>query len=170
MRLDATQRRAILGHPAGWIASGFGSGLSPVAPGTAGSAAALLPWLALRELHWPMYLIVLALAFVVGVWASNIVIARLRIADPGVIVWDEFVGQWIALLPLVIAPRGWPWMVMAFALFRVFDVGKPWPVSWADRRVKGGVGVMFDDVLAGLYAGGLLALAAWMMPAAIGGR
>jgi phosphatidylglycerophosphatase A len=164
VRLDAAQRRAILRHPGGWIASGFGSGLSPIAPGTAGSAAALLPWLGLRELPWPMYVAALALAFMIGVWASNIVIARLRIADPGAIVWDEFVGQWIALLPLVISPRGWPWMVAAFALFRLFDVWKPWPVSWADRRIKGGVGVMFDDVLAGIYAGALLALASCAQP------
>ena len=84
----------------------------------------------------------IALAFALGVWASDVVIERLRIEDPGVIVWDEFVGQWIALLPLVIAPRGWSCIVLGFALFRVFDIWKPWPVSWADRRVKGGLGVM----------------------------
>jgi len=159
MRLDASQRRALLGHPAGWIACGFGSGLSPWAPGTAGSAAALLPWLALRDLGGPIYAVLVALAFALGVWASNQAIARLRIDDPGVVVWDEFVGQWIALLPLVVAPRGWPWVVAAFALFRLFDIWKPWPVSWADRRIKGGLGVMLDDVIAGFYAAILLACA-----------
>lgn len=159
MRLDAAQRRALLGHPAGWIACGFGSGLSPWAPGTAGSAAALLPWLALCGLEWPVYAALVALAFALGVWASNVAIARLRIDDPGVVVWDEFVGQWIALMPLVVLPRAWPWIFVGFALFRLFDVWKPWPVSWADRRVKGGFGVMLDDVVAGLYAAGVLALA-----------
>ena len=159
MRLDAPQRRALLGHPAGWIACGFGSGLSRWAPGTAGSAAALLPWLALRDLGWPIYAVLVAFAFALGVWASNHAIARLRIEDPGVVVWDEFVGQWIALLPLVVAPRGWPWVVAAFALFRLFDIWKPWPVSWADRRIKGGLGVMLDDVIAGFYAAILLACA-----------
>ena len=159
MRLDAAQRRALLGHPAGWIACGFGSGLSPWAPGTAGSAAALLPWLALRGLEWPVYAALVALAFALGVWASNVAITRLRIDDPGVVVWDEFVGQWIALMPLVVLPRAWPWIFVGFALFRLFDVWKPWPVSWADRRVKGGLGVMLDDVVAGLYAAGVLALA-----------
>jgi len=159
MKLGATQRRALLGHPAGWIACGFGSGLSPRAPGTAGSLAALLPWLALRELAWAPYLLALALAFALGVWASNFAVARLRIDDPGVVVWDEFVGQWIALLPLVLAPRGWPWVLAAFALFRLFDVWKPWPVSWADRHVKGGFGVMLDDALAGVAAAAVLALA-----------
>lgn len=159
MRLDAAQRRAILSGPAGWIASGFGSGLSPYAPGTAGSLAALVPWLALRELSLPAYALALALAFALGVWASNRVVATLRIEDPGVIVWDEFVGQWIALVPLLVWPAGWPWIAVAFVLFRVFDVCKPWPVSWADRRVGGGLGVMLDDVLAGVYAALVLAFA-----------
>jgi phosphatidylglycerophosphatase A len=159
VKLDQEQRRAVLGHPAGWMASGFGSGLSPYAPGTAGSAAALIPWLGLRELPMPVVVLVIVVAFVVGVWASNVVIERLRISDPGVIVWDEFVGQWITLLPLLIWPAHWVWMLAGFFLFRLFDVWKPWPCSWADRRVKGGFGVMLDDALAGVYAGVVLALA-----------
>lgn len=159
MSLDASQRRALLSHPAGWIACGFGSGLLPFAPGTAGSAAALLPWLALRELAWPWYLVALVLAFAVGVWASALAARRLGLADPGAIVWDEFVGQWIALAPLLAWPRGWPWIAAGFLLFRLFDVWKPWPVSWADRNVSGGLGVMLDDVLAGAWAALVLAAA-----------
>ena len=159
MRLDAEQRRAIFSHPAGWIASGFGSGLSPFASGTVGSAVALLPWFALRELTWPLYLAALALAFAIGVWASDVVIRKLGVEDPGVVVWDEFVGQWITLTPLLIWPRGWLWIGTGFVLFRVFDVWKPWPASWADRSVKGGFGAMLDDVLAGLYAALVLAAA-----------
>jgi phosphatidylglycerophosphatase A len=159
MRLDAAQRRALLGHPAGWIACGFGSGLSRWAPGTAGSAAALLPWLAMRGLDWPIYATLVALAFGIGVWASDVAIDRLRLEDPGAVVWDEFVGQWIALLPLVFAPRGWAWVIAGFALFRLFDIWKPWPVSWADRRINGGLGVMLDDVVAGFYAAIVLACA-----------
>ena len=165
MRLDATQRRAIFAHPAGWIASGFGSGLSPFASGTAGSAAALIPWLALRELDWPLYLGIVAIAFAIGVWASGVVIAKLRVEDPGVVVWDEFVGQWITLLPLVVAPRGWLWVAVGFVLFRIFDVWKPSPASWADRSVKGGFGAMLDDVIAGIYAAIVLALALRFVPA-----
>jgi phosphatidylglycerophosphatase A len=157
MKLDAQQRCAILTHPTGWIASGFGSGLSPVAPGTAGSAVALIPWFALRELPLPMFAAVLVVAFALGVWASNIVIAKLHVEDPGVIVWDEFVGQWIALAPLLWFTRAWPWIIAGFVLFRLFDIWKPWPVSWADRTIKGGLGVMLDDVLAGLYAAMVLA-------------
>ena len=163
MKLDARQRRDLLSSPAGWIACGFGSGLIPWAPGTAGSLAALVPWLALRELAWPLYLGVVVLAFVVGVWASAAVVAELHIDDPGFIVWDEFVGQWIALLPLLWFSRDLRWVPIAFALFRLFDVWKPWPVSWADRRIKGGIGVMFDDVLAGMYAATMLAIAAYIV-------
>lgn len=159
MKLDAAQRRAILADPAGWIASGFGSGLSPFAPGTAGSLVALIPWLALRELTPPLYLLVLALAFALGVWTSNRVVAKLRIEDPGVIVWDEFVGQWIALAPLLWQPGGTLWIAAAFVLFRLFDIWKPWPVSWADRTIKGGFGVMLDDAVAGVYAALVLSLA-----------
>ncbi|HST28180.1 MAG TPA: phosphatidylglycerophosphatase A [Rudaea sp.] len=158
MSLDATQRRTLLRHPAGWIACGFGSGLSPFAPGTAGSLAALLPWLALRELSLPWFALALLLAFALGVWVSDWAIRKLSVADPGAVVWDEFVGQWLALAPLLFWPRGWLWIVGGFVLFRVFDIAKPWPVSWADRKISGGLGVMLDDVIAGVYAA--LALAA----------
>ncbi|MGA8277054.1 MAG: phosphatidylglycerophosphatase A [Rhodanobacteraceae bacterium] len=159
MMLDRGQRRVVLAHPAGWLASGFGSGFSPIASGTAGSAVALLPYLALRMLSLPLYVLIVLAAFAVGVWASGIVVSRLGLADPGVIVWDEFVGQWIAL---AFAPHDWRWVLAGFFLFRIFDVWKPWPVSWADRTVKGGLGVMLDDVLAGLYAAMVLALLAWL--------
>lgn len=159
MKYDAAQRRAVLGHPAGWIASGFGSGFSPFASGTAGSAVAVLLWLPLRGCPWPLYLAGLFAAFALGVWASHVVVRRLGLEDPGVIVWDEFVGQWIALLPLLALPLHGGWIAAAFFLFRLFDVWKPWPVSWADRSVAGGLGVMLDDVLAGVYAALVLAAA-----------
>jgi len=158
MPLTASQRRALLGHPAGWIATGLGSGFSPVAPGTAGSLAALLPWLALRELPLPAYVLALACAFVLGVWACAWVVRTQRIADPGYVVWDEFVGLWIALAPLLWQHGGWPWIAAGFILFRIFDIWKPWPVSWADRTLGGGFGVMLDDVIAGVYAALILAL------------
>lgn len=158
MTLNADQRQRVFSHPAGWIASGFGAGLSPFASGTVGSAVALIPWLALRELDWMWYVLVIAAAFAIGVWASGVVIRRIGVEDPGVVVWDEFVGQWIALIPLVTQPRGWLWVGAGFVLFRLFDVVKPWPASWADRAVKGGFGAMLDDVFAGVYAALALAL------------
>lgn len=152
MSLDAAQRRALLAHPAGWIACGFGSGLIPVAPGTAGSFAALLPWFALRELPLAWFAAALALAFALGVWVCDWAVRTSKIADPGAVVWDEFVGQWIALLPLVLQPHSDRWIFAGFMLFRLFDIAKPWPVSWADRRIPGGFGVMLDDAIAGVYA------------------
>jgi phosphatidylglycerophosphatase A len=142
--------QVLLRHPAGWIATGFGSGFSPRAPGTAGTAAALLPWwLWMRGLPLPYYMAAITAAFAVGVWASSWVVRRGGVQDPQVVVWDEFVGVWIALIAV---PAGWIWMLAGFALFRLFDIWKPWPVSWADRRVYGGFGVMLDDVFAGVYA------------------
>jgi len=162
--LSDEQRRALLTTPAGWLACGFGSGLTPVAQGTFGSLAALLPWLLLRELPLSLYLVVLLIGFGVGVWACNVAGRALGVDDHRSLVWDEFIGQWIALIPLLIPALlpasgfAW-WMLLAgFALFRLFDVWKPWPISWLDQRVKGGMGVMVDDVVAGIFAALVLAL------------
>jgi phosphatidylglycerophosphatase A len=154
----STAQRTLLAHPAGWIATGFGSGLCPIAPGTAGSLLALLPWLALRELPLWCYAATIAVAFALGVWVCGWVVRTLQAGDPGVAVWDEFVGQWIALVPLLVWPGGPLWIIAGFILFRIFDIWKPWPVSWADRRIGGGFGVMLDDAIAGAYAALVLAL------------
>ena len=162
--LSAEQRRALLATPAGWLACGFGSGLTPVAQGTFGSLAALLPWLLLRELPLWIYLIVLLVSFAIGVWACDIAGRAVRVSDHRSLVWDEFVGQWITLIPLLIPPllpaSGFHWWMPAvgFVLFRLFDVWKPWPIRWFDRRVKGGLGVMIDDLVAGVFAAVVLAL------------
>jgi len=158
--LTPEQRRRLTSSMAGWIACGFGSGLAPKAQGTFGSLAALLPWLLLRQLPLPLYALVLVLSFALGVWACNVAGRALGVDDHRSLVWDEFVGQWIALVPALLAP--W-WAVAAgFVLFRLFDVTKPWPISWLDRHLKGGLGVMVDDVVAGVFAavvlGGGLAL------------
>lgn len=151
--------RRVMKHPLGWIAAGFGSGFSPRAPGTAGSIAALLPWWFLMQGLSPLaYLAVLALGFALGCWAAQWVIRETRVEDPGLVVWDEFIGVWIALFA---APAGWPWMLAGLVLFRIFDIAKPWPVSWADRKLHGGFGTMLDDALAGLYALGSLQLVAY---------
>jgi phosphatidylglycerophosphatase A len=152
--------KVLLRHPAGWIASGFGSGFSPRAPGTVGTAVAMLPWLWLRTLPLPYYALVVLLAFVIGVWASTWVVRRGGVQDPQVVVWDEFVGVWIALIA---APAGWIWMLAGFALFRLFDIWKPWPVNWADEKIGGGLGVMLDDVFAGFYALIVMEIAAWFI-------
>jgi len=150
--LGPAQRRRLLAHADGWIALGFGSGLSPVAPGTAGSLAALLPWLALRQLSMPAYLTALVLAFAVGTWACGRAAGRIGMHDPGAFVFDEFVGQWAALL--FVAQGPWWGVPAAFALFRLFDVWKPWPIGWMDRQIRGGLGVMAADAVAGFMAAG----------------
>ncbi|MFO1506813.1 MAG: phosphatidylglycerophosphatase A [Lysobacterales bacterium] len=155
---DARLTSAVLRDPAGWIASGFGSGLMPVAPGTWGSAAAVVAWLALRLADPVGYGLVVVAAFGIGTWAAGVVARRLGLVDPGVIVCDEIVGQWIALAPLAWPRASWTWVIAAFVVFRVFDVIKPWPVSWAESR-KGGLGIMLDDVFAGIYAAIIILLA-----------
>jgi phosphatidylglycerophosphatase A len=156
--LSPYQRRALLATPAGWLACGFGSGLAPIAQGTFGSLAALLPWLLLRELPLPLYVVILLSGFAVGVWACNVASRALGVADHRSLVWDEFIGQWMALMPLLVLPAPWWAVVLGFGLFRLFDVWKPWPIRWLDRRVKGGMGVMIDDVVAGVFAAVVLAL------------
>src|SRR5690348_6697537 len=148
--LAADARRRLMAHPAGWIATAVGAGLSPKAPGTAGSLVALLPWwFLLRDLPLGVYVAVLIAGFGLGVWACGVCDRRLGMHDQGALVWDEVIGMWITLFA---APRQWWWMVIGFALFRLFDIWKPWPVRLADRRVRGGFGVMLDDVVAGLFA------------------
>ena len=164
--LTATQRRALLSHPAGWIATAFGAGLAPRAPGTAGSLVALLPWwFWLRDVSMSAYVAVLVVGFALGVWVCAIAERRLGTHDLGALVWDEVIGMWITLLVAPHASLAWTlaYMLAGFALFRLFDIWKPWPVRWADRRVGGGLGVMLDDVLAGVYA---LIVLQWLVLAA----
>ena len=144
-------------HPAFLIATWFGAGLLPKAPGTWGSLAALpLGW-ALAAWGGPLLLAAAAtLLFFVGWWASAVYVKRSGIADPAQVVVDEVVGQWLALLPAPLDPLLY---FAAFLLFRLFDIRKPWPVGWADREIAGGLGVMLDDVQAGGYAALVLALA-----------
>ena len=142
------------GSPVVLLATWFGSGLMPIASGSWGSAAALpFAYLILRA-GGPdagAYLLggAALVVFVVGVWAAGIYARHAGIGDPGAIVIDEVAGQW---LTLTVAPPRLIEFALGFFLFRLFDVLKPWPANWADRRVKGGFGVMLDDVFAGIYA------------------
>lgn len=154
--LTREQRRALLATPAGWLACGFGSGLAPAAQGTFGSLAAILPWLLLRQYSLSLNLLVIAIGFAIGVWACDVAGRALGVDDHRSLVWDEFIGQWIAWLPALIAP--WWAVVLGFALFRLFDVWKPWPIRYFDRHLKGGLGVMVDDVIAGIFAAAVLKL------------
>lgn len=151
--------RFMLRHPAHWFALGFGSGLSPKAPGTVGTLWAWVSFLVLDrwldDMQWAA-LLVLGLLF--GWWACTATAQHLGTADPGAIVWDEVIAFWAVLW--LVMPAGLPAQALAFALFRYFDAAKPGPVGWADRRFKlepgasigwaQGFGILFDDLVAAL--------------------
>ena len=140
------------------VASGFGSGFFPVAPGTAGSVVALAIGAGLLHLSFWLLLAGCVAACLLGLWAAG----RLSPADdPGWGVVDEFAGQWIALLGL--GAVTWQGLLAAFLLFRLFDIAKPGPVGWVDRR-KDAVGLMGDDILAGAMTTLILAATTWLWP------
>lgn len=151
-------------HPAFLAATWFGCGLLPKAPGTWGSAAALpFAWvLYLFGGSWTL-LAASALCFLTGWWASAVYVRRTGIADPSEVVIDEVAGQWLVLAA---APNDPLLYALGFVIFRVLDIRKPWPASWADRHVEGGLGVMLDDMLAAAYGALLMALIAlwWSLP------
>jgi phosphatidylglycerophosphatase A len=136
--------------PVAFIATWFGSGLLPTAPGTWGSLAALPPALLLFWIGGPWSLAAgAAAAFAAGTWAASRYAAAIGKDDPSEIVIDEVAAQWLVLSILPLTPLAW---LAGFVFFRFFDVVKPWPVSLADRRLKGGLGIMADDMVAALYA------------------
>lgn len=144
-------------NPVHFLAFGFGSGASPWAPGTAGTLVAVPLYFLLAEfLSLPLYIAMLLVTFILGCWLCEKTSADLGVHDHGGIVWDEFVGYWLTMVAL---PVSWTWALAGFILFRFFDILKPWPIRWIDKKVKGGFGIMLDDVLAAVYAGGLLHLA-----------
>lgn len=146
---QAIRADQVLGNPVCFLAFGFGSGLAPKAPGTFGTLAAVPLFLLASSLPLPAYLALTVLMFLAGVWLCGRCERILGIQDHSGIVWDEFVGLFITL---VAAPISLGTVTAGFLLFRLFDVLKPWPISWLDRRVHGGLGIMLDDALAGLFA------------------
>ncbi len=139
----------LLRNPLHLLSLGFGSGLLPKAPGTWGTAVAIVPYLLLAQLPLPLYLLALAIGFAAGVYLCAFTSRALGVHDHPGIVWDEFVGFWITMTAV---PLDWRWILLGFVLFRFFDIVKPWPVKIADARLTGGFGIMLDDVLAGIYA------------------
>jgi phosphatidylglycerophosphatase A len=155
--------RFLAAHPAHLVALGFGSGLSPVAPGTAGTLWAWLAWLVLQLWLPPIALAgVVVAAWPLGWWACTVTARDMGVADPSAVVWDEVAAFWLVLW--LVMPAGWLGQLVAFALFRLFDAAKPGPVGWADRSFKGlgwrgGFGIMADDLVAAFCT--LLVIAAW---------
>ena len=149
-----------LADPVQFTAFGFGSGCAPFAPGTAGTLVAALLYLPLSLLPVYQYVALLVIGTAFGVWLCDKAEASLKVHDHPGIVWDEFVGFWVAMIA---APAGWEWIAAGFVLFRLFDIWKPWPIGWLDKRVAGGLGIMLDDILAGFYAFIILQITAWYL-------
>lgn len=147
-------------RPVQFLAFGFGSGLAPRAPGTAGTLAAIPIYWLIADWGLAWYSLFVLLAALLGIWICGAASRQLNVHDHPGIVWDEFVGYWITLWAV---PVDWVWMVAGFVVFRVLDIAKPWPIGALDRKVKGGFGIMIDDVLAGVMACGILHLTIWIL-------
>ena len=144
------RKRVSLANPVHFLALGFGSGLAPKAPGTFGTLAAIpLVCLLAYSTSLSGYLLVTFVASIVGIWLCGKTAKDMMVHDDSSIVWDEIAGL---LITMIAVPLSWQSLLLGFALFRLFDILKPWPISYLDARVHGGFGIMIDDVLAGFFA------------------
>ena len=141
--------KLLLSHPAHFFALGFGSGLAPKAPGTFGTMVGLPLFWIISSYSLSVKLAIIASLFVLGIYCCKKTGKALGLADHGAIVWDEIVAM---MLVLVFAPFTWLGWLVAFCLFRLFDIWKPFPICYFDAKLKNGFGVMFDDLLAAIYA------------------
>ncbi len=155
---QAVDVKLVLRSPRMFLAFGLGSGLSPVVPGTMGTLAAIPFYLALVQLPWWAYAGIVLVAALVGNHLCGYASKKLGVHDHSGIVWDEFVGFWITMF---MVPFSWQNVLVGFVLFRIFDMAKPWPISWVDKHAKGGFGIMVDDVIAGVAA--WLCLQGWLI-------
>jgi phosphatidylglycerophosphatase A len=139
----------LLLNPAHLLSLGFGSGLSPKMPGTMGTIIAIPLFLLVPDVGWKIDLALIFSAFILGVFLCGYTAKALNVHDHPAIVWDEIVGYFITMF---MVPKEWLWVLLGFVLFRLFDIWKPWPISIADKHVKGGLGIMLDDVIAAFFA------------------
>lgn len=146
---EVLTRHKVWSNPYHFLAFGCGSGLAKFAPGTFGTVAAIPFYLLLVQLPWLYYGIVLILSFWLGVVVCQKTSDDLGVHDFSGIVWDEFVGFWITMF---LIPLTWYNVLLGFILFRLFDIWKPWPIAYVDKQVGGGLGIMIDDVIAGIFA------------------
>jgi phosphatidylglycerophosphatase A len=156
---EATAPNMNVSDPKHLLAFAGGAGLAPMAPGTVGTLVGVVLYLVLSMLPVALYVLIVAGLFAAGVWAVGAVADELGADDPSAIVWDEVVGFLVAMIA---APAGLMWIIAGFALFRVFDIYKPWPIADLQDRFKGGVGIMLDDLMAGVYTW-LVLHVMWMM-------
>lgn len=154
------KKPANLSNPVHFFAMGFGSGLSPIMPGTCGTIVAIPIYLLLSFLSWQSYLVFLAVIIVIGFWLCDKTSRNLDEEDPPRIVWDEISGF---LLTMFIIPFNFKWIILGFILFRLFDIWKPWPISWINANIHNGYGIMADDLLAAIYSWTILQLILWII-------
>ncbi|VAX13400.1 Phosphatidylglycerophosphatase A [hydrothermal vent metagenome] len=152
-KTDLRPSLSMLRNPVHFLSFGFGSGLFPVAPGTVGTLAAIPVYLLLARLDLLAYLLVTLLMFSVGVYLCDVTSRELGGDDHPAIVWDEIVGY---VITMIAVPPKIEWLIAGFLLFRLFDILKPWPIRVLDRSIKGGLGIMLDDVLAGIFSAVIL--------------
>ncbi|NCF16314.1 MAG: phosphatidylglycerophosphatase A, partial [Gammaproteobacteria bacterium] len=152
--------RAVMTDPVNFLAFGFGTGLAPFAPGTFGSIPGLVLFWLTMDFGLYVQLGIAASMTLAGIWICGESARRIGVHDHGGIVWDEIVGMYITLM---VAPVSIVGFVLAFVLFRVMDIVKPWPIRDLDHSIHGGLGIMLDDLVAALYAALLLGLYGWLM-------
>jgi phosphatidylglycerophosphatase A len=161
--MNSPLKRIKLNNPWHLLATGFGSGLAPIIPGTMGTLASVPFYWLLVQLPTTVYFGMVILAAIIGVKICQVTSDDMQVHDHGSIVWDEFVGFWITMSVVPwfgVAFDDWRFILTGFVLFRFFDMVKPWPIGWLDRRVEGGVGIMVDDIVAGGMAAAALGLIA----------
>ncbi|WFF40241.1 phosphatidylglycerophosphatase A [Salinicola endophyticus] len=151
--------KSVWRRPTHFLAFGLGSGAVPFAPGTFGTLAAIPFYWLLSGLPLGLYLGVMGITTLLGIWLCGKTSRDLGVHDHSGIVWDEFVGYWLTMAAV---PFSWESALWGFVVFRVFDIIKPWPIRWVDRRVAGGIGIMFDDILAAVYAWSVMHLWFWL--------
>jgi phosphatidylglycerophosphatase A len=159
---DPQIRQLALRSFSGFLAFGFGSGLSRYAPGTIGTLAAVPLAIPLSGLSPPIFWVFWTSAFLLGIYWCDVCDRSLGVHDHGGVVWDEMVAYWLVL---AFVPLHWTWWLAAFVLFRFFDIVKPWPIRFFDQKISGGFGIMLDDILAAAYSLALLVPATrWLGP------
>lgn len=151
--------RSVWQKPSYFIAFGFGSGAVPFAPGTFGTLMAIPFYLAMQSLSHLMYLFLVVIITIASMWLCDKVTKEINVQDHSGMCLDEIVGY---LVTMYAAPHGFIWIALGFLLFRLFDIWKPWPISYIDKHVHGGIGIILDDVLAGIYSLIILQLLHWI--------
>ncbi|HEY3487586.1 MAG TPA: phosphatidylglycerophosphatase A [Gammaproteobacteria bacterium] len=152
--------RELWRNPAHLLAFGFGAGLSPKAPGTAGTLVAVPVYLLAQQMSYPAQIVLLVAVIMAGIWICDRTASDLKVHDHPGIVWDEIAGF---LLTMSAVDFSWFNLAAGFLLFRCFDILKPWPISYFDRNVQGGLGIMLDDIVAGICAASILYLVQYFL-------